>query len=398
MSASGRAVIEVRHVGKCYRRSSGGGGGSLRSLGELRSRSPHWALRDVSLTVWEGEALGIIGVNGAGKSTLLRLLSGLTAPTRGSIVLHSRISGLLTLGESFQPILSAEENALTAAILAGLTRRQARERLAEIAAFAELEEVMDQPLRTFSDGMRLRLAFAVSISVDPRVLLIDEVLAVGDLRFRQKCLDRLTELHQQESVTVVLTSHELEQVEAMCTRAVWLSDGVVAAEGAPQDVTTEYRRSLRAASGAISVDESGLERQGDRLVEITGVRVGSVQGLEGALLQRGEPLALELDLVAHEPVPEAVVGISVFTDDGVLCFDVASLYDRLFIGPLDGKHTVQLAIQRVDLAPGTYWVEVGVYGADFSHAHDVHSGAYHFQVSGRRARGVMDPPRQWRLL
>ncbi|MGY1659599.1 ABC transporter ATP-binding protein [Geodermatophilus sp. SYSU D00705] len=396
MSELGRPVIEVRNVGKCYRRSTAGGGGSLRNLGELRARSPHWALKDVSMTVREGEALGIIGVNGAGKSTLLRLLSGVTAPTRGSITLHSRISGLLTLGESFQPLLSAEENALTAAILAGMTRRQARARLPRIAAFAELEDVMDQPLRTFSDGMRLRLAFAVSISVEPRVLLIDEVLAVGDLRFRQKCLNRLAELHQQESVTVVLTSHELEQVEAMCTRAVWLSDGVIVAEGDPVEVTKQYRRSLRAATGEVAVDESGLERHGDRQVEITAVRMGSISGGE-ATVDPGEPLVVDVDLVAHEPAPEVVVGISVFSDDGVLCFDFATLYDRVFVGPVEGKQTVQLTLHRVDLAPGTYWMEVGVYGADFKTAHDVHSGAYHFEVPGRASRGVLNPPRQWQV-
>jgi lipopolysaccharide transport system ATP-binding protein len=392
----GRPIIEVRNVGKCYRRSASGGGGSLRNLGELRARSPHWALTDVSMTVHEGEAVGIIGINGAGKSTLLRLLSGVTAPTHGDIALHSKISGLLTLGESFQPLLSAEENALTAAILAGLTRRQAKERLARIAAFAELEEVMDQPLRTFSDGMRLRLAFAVSISVDPRVLLIDEVLAVGDLRFRQKCLNRLAELHQQESVTVVLTSHELEQVEAMCTRALWLSEGRIAAEGTPSEVTKQYRRSLRAATGEVSVDESGLERHGDREVEITSVRLGSTSG-RGAELDPGEPLLIEVDLLAHQPAAEVVVGVSVFSPDGVLCFDLATLYDRVFVGPVDGKQTVRLTLHRLDLTPGTYWLEVGVYGADFGTAHDVHSGAYHFEVTGRQGRGILNPPRQWQV-
>ncbi len=393
MTAPGRPVIEVRNVGKRYLRT-GGAGGSLRSLGELRARSPHWALRDVSLTVREGEALGIIGVNGAGKSTLLRLLSGLTAPTRGTITRASRISGLLTLGESFQPLLSGEENAMTAAILAGLTRREARARLPAIAAFAELEDVMDQPLRTYSDGMRLRLGFAVSITAAPRVLLIDEVLAVGDLRFRDKCLTRLRELHEQESVTLILTSHELEQVEAMCTRAIWLSDGTVAAEGPPAEVVERYRRSVTTASGDVAVLAGGGQRQGDGAVEIESVRLSSPTA---GPLTRGEPLLVEVTLTAREPVPEVVVGVSATDDDGVLCFDLASRYDDVFIGPVGQRQTVQLTLHRLDLAPGSYWLEVGAYGADFSRAHDVHSGAYRFQVAGPPRRGVLDPPRSWRV-
>ncbi len=259
----------------------------MRRLGEFFARTPHWALHDVSMTVWEGEALGIIGTNGAGKSTLLRMMSGLTPPTRGTVRLHDRISGLLTLGANFHPLLTAQENALTAAILAGLSRREAKVRITAIADFAELAHVMDQPLRTFSDGMKLRLAFAVSINVRPRVLLIDEVLAVGDLRFRQKCIDRLTELHREEQVTLILTSHELEQVEALCTRAIWLSGGVVAAEGPPDEVTAAYRRSLQPVVAGAALEGSGALRQGNRLVAISAVRIGTGFG-GGTTLLAGE--------------------------------------------------------------------------------------------------------------
>jgi lipopolysaccharide transport system ATP-binding protein len=390
-----RPVIEVRNVGKCYRRPVGGSG-SLRRLGEFFARTPHWALQDVSLTVWQGEALGIIGTNGAGKSTLLRMMSGLTPPTRGTVRLHERISGLLTLGENFHPLLTAHENALTAAILAGLSRREAKARMAAIADFAELSHVMDQPLRTFSDGMRLRLAFAVSINVRPRVLLIDEVLAVGDLRFRQKCIDRLTDLHREQQVTLILTSHELEQVEALCTRAVWLSGGVVAAEGSPEEVTDAYRRSLQPIVAEASLETGGYLRQGSRLVEISGVRIGTSPG-GGRTLATGHPMTVDLDLSPREPVDDVAVSISATDAEGTLCFDMSSVHDAVSLGPLKEEQQVRLELHRLDLTPGEYTLEIGVYSPDYSVAYDVHSGAYRFEVIGPRAKGVLNPPRTWRV-
>jgi homopolymeric O-antigen transport system ATP-binding protein len=391
-----RPVIEVRNVGKCYRRPIGGSGGSLRRLGDFFARTPHWALHDVSLTVCEGEALGIIGTNGAGKSTLLRMMSGLTPPTRGTVQLHDRVSGLLTLGENFQPLLTAEENALTAAILAGLGRREARARMPAIADFAELAHVMDQPLRTFSDGMKLRLAFAVSINVTPRVLLIDEVLAVGDLRFRQKCIDRLTELHREEQVTLILTSHELEQVEALCTRAIWLSGGVVAAEGPPDEVTAAYRRSQQPAVAETALGEGGFLRQGNRHVEISAVRIGTGPS-GGTTLTTGHPMTVDFDLSPREPVEDVAISISATDADGTLCFDMSSVLDAVSLGPLKAEQSVRLELHRLDLTPGEYSLEIGVYSPDYSVAFDVHSGAYHFEVVGPRAKGVVNPPRTWRV-
>lgn len=393
----GPPVIEVRGVGKRFKRPPHGGPASLRSLGEMRGRVEHWALRDLDLTVYEGEALGIIGVNGAGKSTLLRLLSGLTDPTTGTIVRHVDVSGLLTLGDTFAGLLTATENALTAAILGGLTRREAEQRLPVMAEFAELTEVMDQPLRTFSDGMRLRLAFAVAIHTDPRVLLIDEVLAVGDLRFRQKCLDRLLQLHRTERVTVVLTSHELEQVETMCTRAVLLAGGRIAAEGHPAEVTEQYRRSLQASTGEVVMGEDGVTRFGDGRAKIRTVRMSSERG-GGAEVEQGGPLVIEIDVTAEDRLDQVVFSVTAYDDvHGHVAFDVATVLDDLRIGPLHGDHTVRLVLQRVDLAPGPYIVDVGLYSADFAEALDFHGGAYRFEVPGRNAKGPYDPPRKWEL-
>ncbi|MDQ1457154.1 MAG: lipopolysaccharide transport system ATP-binding protein, partial [Actinomycetota bacterium] len=182
-------VIELDHVHKRYRVDFTGSGRRLLSL--ERGRVERWALRDVNVSVREGEAVGVVGGNGSGKSTLLRIVAGTTRPTTGAVRVASDVTGILTLGGVLEPLLSGTENALTGAILSGMSRRESMARLPAIAEFAELGDKMDQPLRTFSDGMKLRLAFAIAVHVDARILLLDEVLAVGDLHFREKCLDYL---------------------------------------------------------------------------------------------------------------------------------------------------------------------------------------------------------------
>lgn len=388
-------MIDVVGVGKRFRRPSNQRGtGSLRSLGELRGRTDHWALRDVSMSIDRGESVGIIGRNGAGKSTLLRLLSGITAPTTGSITLHSPISGLLTLGDSFQPILTGEENALTAAILSGLTRAQAKRRLDDITKFAELDDVIDQPLRTYSDGMKLRLAFAVSVHVDPEVLLIDEILAVGDIRFRQKCLAELTRLRDETDLTLVLTSHELDQVRTLCTRAIWLSDGCVEFDGSPDEASARYVESFATAVEHNIVAETGERRQGSGEIRITSVSLNSDDTGDSTIVA-ADPLAVSIALTAHEPVEEAVFVLTAYDEEGATCFDLSTEYDAVSVGPFDGDHTIQLLLHRLDLAPGTYRLDVGVYTASFATAIDLLNDSVHFEVAGPSSSGMIIPPHQW---
>ena len=389
-------VIEAHHVAKRYRQVPRGGR-RLGHLADLRAGGSYWALRDVSFSVRDGETVGLIGRNGAGKSTLLRLLAGVTTPTRGSLEVRRRVSGLLTLGEGFQQELTGEENALTAAILAGLTRRQALERLPAVAEFAELEDVVDQPLRTYSDGMRLRLAFAVAVHVDPELLLIDEVLSVGDLRFRQKCLRHLEGV-QAAGVTVVLSSHELEQVERMCQRAVWLEDGRVRMHGPAEEVTATYRRAAAEAAGPVEAGEDGSLRMGDRRVEITAVRFVGARPGRVPVLVAGEPVTVELDYLARTAVPDVIFGISAHTEDGSRrCFDVSTAADGEVVGVVEGPGTVRLRLGRVDLGGGAYRLDVGAYAPDWSEPYDYQWAAYPFEVWGTAGNGLLDPPRAWEL-
>lgn len=204
-----------------------------------RARQPFWALRDLSLTIRKGESVGIIGPNGAGKSTLLRIVSRLAPLTKGKLTVRGRVSPLLELGAGFHPQISGRENAVLNAVLLGLSRKEAEEKLEEMADFSELGGFFDQPMRTYSSGMYVRLGFAVAVHVKPEILLVDEVLAVGDAEFQRKCFAHIEKL-RQDKVTIVLVSHDVDSVKRFCDRAVLLNHGAIAAEGRPREVVDEY--------------------------------------------------------------------------------------------------------------------------------------------------------------
>jgi lipopolysaccharide transport system ATP-binding protein len=231
---SHQPVIEVRNMGVCYTRRSG-----------LMRSSKFWALHDVSFQLNHGESIGIVGHNGAGKSTLLRVLAGILAPDRGEVVMHGGRASLLSLQIGFIPYLSGRENAVLSGILLGLTRREVLARMDEIVGFAELGDFIDEPMRSYSSGMKARLGFAVAFQADPDVLLIDEVLGVGDAAFRAKSSAVMREKIESDK-TVVLVTHSEETVLELCDRAVWIDHGVTRAVGPAEEVMELYRRSAPA--------------------------------------------------------------------------------------------------------------------------------------------------------
>lgn len=389
--------IAVTGVGKRYRIAPGGGPRRLRRLGQLEPRKEHWALRDVTLNVERGETLGLVGRNGSGKSTLLRLLAGVTEPTMGAIQIRRRVSGLLTLGEAFHPMLSGEENALSGAIVAGLTRRQALARLREIADFAELERYMDQPLRTYSDGMRLRLAFATAISVDPEILLIDEVLAVGDIRFRDKCMQRLQEL-KSVGVTAVVASHSMGQLRSLCDRALWIADGRVRALGAVDDVITSYESAMEETAPEREPGPLGTKRLGTGEIEIVAVTLLSASGTPASTVRAGGEVTVLIDFFAHQEVTDPIFGVSAHSGvDGIRCFDLSTAADGESVGTLKGAGTVRLHLERLDLSGGSYHLDVGVYERNWEHPYDYLWQALFFQMDAIETGGLVQPPRSWSL-
>ena len=405
MSAAG---VVLEGVWKSYPRYAPGQrtlrGFVARRLPAFGGQETRWALRDVSLSADPGEAVGVIGVNGAGKSTLLRLAAGLGRPTNGVVALPDRTASVLSLGDAFDLTLSGRENALTAMLVAGLRRREAQQRLDAVMTFAELEAFAEAPMRTYSDGMRLRLAFGVIAQLEPEALLLDEVIAVGDLRFQAKCMDHVREL-REHGTAVLFASHDLDKVAEECSRAVWLQAGGVRMAGDAATVVGEYREAMRsdtvdrtpaageAADGALELRRN---RFGSQELQIVRVDVLDASGAPTREVATGDPLRIVLELRGEALIDEPIVGVSVHrVDDGVVCWDVNTESDGVRLGRVDAA-TIEVEVSSVDLMPGEYAIDPGVYRGDWSYALDYHWQAYPLRVTGRGGgQGVARPPLQW---
>lgn len=375
-----------------------------------RSEQRMWALRDVSFRLQAGRSLGLIGHNGAGKSTLLRLASGLGRPTRGSFVAHPDSASVLTLGASFDAQLTGVENAYTAALVSGLGRRQAAQAVDEIISFSGLEEFANAPVRTYSDGMKLRLAFAVVVVRRPKLLLLDEVLAVGDLGFRQRC-EAWIEEARAEGTSLLLASHSLGELVETCDDALWLHHGRVRGHGPAAAVVEAYEKSMldqsveRTPVGA-GRNEDGLvlgeNRFGSQQIRITEVRIeggalhdGATSIATGARVRIA--LALETD---DEPVRNPIVSLTLRrSSDDFVVFDANTLNDRLALGGAVRRARVEMEIDRLDLQPGDYSLDAGVYEASWEHAYDFHYRAYGLEITGGPGptNGLLRPPYRWEL-
>jgi len=308
---------------------------------------------------------------------------------------------ILTLGDTFDLELTGRENAISAAIVAGFRRKEALARLDEIVEFAELESAIDQPLRTFSDGMRLRLAFAVAASVEPRVLVIDEVVSVGDTRFQQKCIKRLHEF-QSRGATILLASHDEQLVRQLCTRAVCLAHGRVETDGSPDDAYDAYGSVMRAETEMLleaAAGEAPTTETSDRMRKRVGTFDIEIVGcdLASGLVTDGSAGNVHLDVAVklrpRVSVVEPIVRICVRrADDGVKVIDANTDTDKAAIGYVDRERTVRLHLESVRLAPGSYRVDAGVYARDWSHIYDFQSPACEFDVPGV---GLAPESRRW---
>jgi len=434
-------AIDVVNVSKVYRRfarkkqfatlKSALLSGSL--IRDLQPDETFPALRGVSFQVPKGCTYGVIGRNGPGKSTLLKCVAGISRPNSGTIAVDGRISALIELGAGFHPEISGRENIFINGIMLGLTKKEVQRRFDEIVEFAELQDFIDAPVKTYSSGMYMRLGFAVAIHVDPEVLLVDEVLAVGDQGFTLKCLDKFAEF-KRRGKTILLVTHALGLVERFCDEALWLDGGRLKGLGDPRRIVGAYvtdvevsEESQLAAADAkaqesavvVSPDEPASAilpdhpieaaeapadmfrategRWGSREVEITDVLLTSDDGERGHVFQSGSRLDIRIRLRAPIAINDFVIGIGIFNAEGVCCYGTNTSLEDLKGERIFGDAEATFIIDSLDLVEGTYKLDVAVHKAD-GYPYDYHRLLYTFRVKSRtKDVGVYRPRHQWRF-
>ena len=389
-------------------------------LSDLRPHETFSALQDVSLDVAEGRTVGVIGANGSGKSTLLRLIAGITKPTAGTVWVKGRISALIELGAGFHPEISGRENVFINGIMLGLSKQEIARKFDEIVAFAELEDFIEAPVKTYSSGMYMRLGFAVAINVDPDVLLIDEVLAVGDQNFTRKCLDKLAEFRRRGK-TILLVTHALGLVERLCDEAVWLDDGRVRATGDPKRVIDAYlvdveegeekqianadakvREATEITAGSgddqpPDMFQATEGRWGSREIEIVKVTLVGDDHQPTHVFPSGSRMAIHVRARAREPVSDFVFGVGLFNVEGVCCYGTNTEVEDLTSDHMVGEGEIIFTVDSLDLVAGTYKLDVAVHKRD-GYPYDYHRLLYTFRVKSRTNDvGIFRPRHRWKF-
>ncbi len=345
-----------------------------------------WALKDITFDVEPSTTLGLIGHNGSGKSTLLKIIGGILAPSTGYTERRGRLAALLELGAGFHGDLSGRENVYLNASILGLTRAQTDQYFDAIVDFSGIEEFIDTQVKFYSSGMYVRLAFAVAIHVDPEVLLIDEVLAVGDEPFQRKCLEKIRDF-QREGRTIVMVTHGLDQVRQLCDRAILLEHGKILIDGDPIDVIRTFREKYEQDFSSNVGEAADPEKA--RPAEIVSVTVTSPDGSALRRIDPGDPVTIDVKVSARHPLPEWTVGIAIANQFENHVYGVNTQMAKVDLGPLNGTSTVRFAIPEVPLAEGQYFITAAVHPPRGAEWHRVDRAAYFKVYSPANQDGVV---------
>ena len=347
-----------------------------------------WAVKDMSFTVGAGEALGIIGPNGAGKSTTLKLLTKILRPTKGRIEINGRVGALIEVAAGFHPDLTGRENVYLQGAIMGMPRAEIARKFDAIVDFSGVQDFIDTPVKRYSSGMNARLGFAIAAHLDPDVLIIDEVLSVGDVGFQEKCVTRMRELLGR-GIPLVFVSHNLSAVVQLCTRAILVDRGAVQFDGRPAEAVAEFRKARRdnpAASGASA----------DKPMAITGVQLLQADGEPSPLFTTGKAMTIRIGYEAREPIHRPHFAIDIHGVDGVYCAGINTRMDDCSLGTLEGRGFVDLAISKLALLPGCYTISAGILDPQGLRPLDLQERAFPFSVvSDRRDFGFVYLEHQW---
>lgn len=416
-------MISVQNVSKLYRIYDSPSG-RLKEIflrGRRKYHRDFWALENVSVEVPTGEAVGIIGRNGAGKTTLLQIIAGVLQPTLGDVRVEGRVTALLELGSGFNPEYTGRENILLSGQILGFSEDEMKKRLDVIAQFAELEAFVDQPVKTYSTGMLMRLAFASAIHVDPDVLIVDEALSVGDVYFQRKSLDRM-EYFRKAGKTVLFVSHDPQLVQRFCSHAVWLEAGKVAMAGKAREVVTAYQafcakledQRLRdaARNGGIGSREHDAilrelqltgSRWGSGKIRFTEVEMINTRGEQTWVFQTGEAATIRLRFEADSDYPRPVFAVDIHRYDGIFIGSINNLDTHPASLPIKrGAGVIDLHIPKLELSHNVYFLSLKVYPEDGSpewkDPADIHNQMYQFDVVSEDAtHGLIKFAAQWEI-
>jgi lipopolysaccharide transport system ATP-binding protein len=366
-------MIEIQDLGKCYRLKTGGRAKyfSLReNISQTFTQWLHpgssgagytdfWALQGIHLEIGAGEVVGIVGANGAGKSTLLKILSRITKPTTGRAVLRGRIASLLEVGTGFHPELTGRENLFLSGTILGMGKSEIKKKFDEIVAFAEVEKFLDTPVKRYSSGMYVRLAFAVAAHLEPEILVVDEVLAVGDAQFQKKCLGKMQDVSQQMGRTILFVSHNMNAITKLCQRGIWLDQGKVRATGSIQDVIRQYLDQQRFTN---QNDLAGRhDRKGSGEIRFSSISVRAKSGAESDMPASGAPVEIEIGFENHTDRHFQDLRFNISVDDG-MTQRVTAFSNRLIHCPVDlpprRRGRLLITIEKMPLIPGRYSINL----------------------------------------
>lgn len=374
--------------------------------GRSRPENTLWALTDVSFKVAQGEVVGIIGRNGAGKSTLLKVLSKITYPTSGRMKVNGRVASLLEVGTGFHEELTGRENIYLNGSILGMKKSEVDSKLDSIVIYAGVERFVDTPIKRYSSGMRLRLGFAVAAHLDPDLLIVDEVLAVGDASFQRKCLNTMEEL-QSGGRTVLFVSHNMAAVENLCSRCIWIDAGQVQMDGVPREVISAYMQKFGGTTGRVADLRSVQHRRGSGEIRYTGIEFLSAAGEPLAAIRSGDKLTIRFHYHAEKDIPYPSFGFRLYTEMGTLVTETSTWHHSLdipFVPQGDGY--VDLVIEMLNLLPGRYSFSLWLTGSSSSVHDNVEHGAqievelanvYSSGKSLDSSLGIVYFPQHWKL-